>query len=96
MRDALLMSLEIAPHRRLARSWAEMSSKLACSCRTGLLSIGSAYRNKALPSVIALPDGSAALLEGVHPDVVMPKNIVTSSIAIRLFFSQDFNKLSMG
>jgi hypothetical protein len=89
------MSLETAPQRRFARIWLEISSKEACNCRTGLLFIGSAYRNKALPSVIALPAGSAALLEGVHPAVVMPKNIVTRSIAIRLFFSQDFNNLSM-
>jgi hypothetical protein len=45
---------------------------------------------------MAFPAGSAALLEGVHPAVVMPKNIVSSSIVIRLFFSQDFNKLNIG
>jgi hypothetical protein len=72
-----------------------ISSKLFCNFRTGSLSIGSAYRNKALPSVIAFPAGKAAILEEVHPVVLIPINTATSSNVIRLFFKEDFNKLNM-
>jgi hypothetical protein len=45
--------------------------------------------------VIALPAGKLALAVGVHPTVPMAKNIVNSNIALRLFFTQDFNKFNM-
>ena len=72
-----------------------MSSRLDCSFRTLGLSIGSAYRNKALPSVIAFPAGNAALLAGVQTTTLRLQHKVISSSAKEVFCRQRFKNLVM-